>query len=233
MNYDAPYDSDRRRELARALQRGGRWDDALAVRPGDERAARAEVLADRFWWRLDDAAEAATAVSELASDDPVLAGFYGAQLAYTRLLFQLDPGPGDLDLARGGFMAAARDRRLNGWGAFWLGVLAEHIDDDPEAAAISYAAALPFSRQHDDPLLESYVARHQAGHALARDREAGIGLLRRSYHLRAALGARPQTAAAAVTLAGELRPGGEADQLREAAAITARELRLTWLLREF
>ncbi len=233
MNYDAPYTMGRRQGLARALQRGGRWDDALAVLPGDQRAARAEVLADRFWWRLDDAAEAATAVSDLASDDPVLAGFYGAQLAYTRLLFQLDPGPGDLDLARDGFTAAARDRRLNGWGAFWLGVLAEHIDHDPETAAISYAAALPLSRQHDDPLLESYVARHQGGHAIARDREAGLSLLRRSYHLRAALGARPQTAAAAVTLAGELRPGQEAGQLREAAAITARELRLTWLLREF
>jgi hypothetical protein len=223
----------RRPGLARTLQRGGRWDDALAVLPGDQRAARAEVLADRFWWRLDGDAEAAAAVSDLASDDPVLAGFYGAQLAYTRLLFQLDPGPGDLDLARDGFTAAARDRRLNGWGAFWLGVLAEHIDHDPETAAISYAAALPLSRQHDDPLLESYVARHQAGHAIARDREVRIGLLRRSYHLRAALGARPQTAAAAVTLAGELRPGEEAGQLREAAAITARELRLTWLLSEF
>jgi hypothetical protein len=30
----------------------------------------------------------------------------------------------------------------------------------------------------------------------------------------------------------ELRPGEEAGQLREAAAITARELRLTWPLRE-
>ena len=147
MNYDAPYTMGRRPGLARALQRGGRWEDALAVLPGDQRAARAEVLADRFWWRLDGAAEAAAAVSDLAPDDPVLAGFYGAQLAYTRLLFRLDPGPGDLDL-------------------------------------------------------------------------------------RAALGARPQTAAAAVTLAGELRPGEEAGQLREAAAITARELRLTWLLRE-
>lgn len=54
--------------------------------------------------------------------------------------------------------------------------------------------------------------------------------LRRSYHLRAALGARPQTAAAALTLAVELPVGPEADQLREVASIAARELRLTWLL---
>jgi hypothetical protein len=46
----------------------------------------------------------------------------------------------------------------------------------------------------------------------------------------AAVGARPQTAAAAATLAAALPPGQEADQLRESAAITARELQLTWLL---
>ncbi len=39
--------------------------------------------------------------------------------------------------------------RSDGWGAFWLGVLAEHIDHDPETAANSYAAALPLSRQHE------------------------------------------------------------------------------------
>src|SRR3984893_5868847 len=132
MNYDAPYTMGPRRGLARALQRGGRWDDALAVLPGDQRAARAEVLADRFWWRLGGAAEAAAPVPGRAADRPVLAGFYGAQLAYTRLLFQLDPGPGDLDLARDGFTAAARDRRPNGWGGFWLGVLVAHIDHETQ-----------------------------------------------------------------------------------------------------
>ena len=75
------------------------------------------------------------------------------------------------------------------------------------------------------------VARHIGGQLLERDRVRGIAQLRRSYHLRASLGARPQTAAAALTLAGELPPGTEADQLREAAALTARELGLTWLLR--
>ena len=44
--------------------------------------------------------------------------------------------------------------------------------------------------------------------------------------LRAALGARPHTAAAAATLLA----GAEAGQLRETARLTARELGLTWLL---
>jgi hypothetical protein len=233
MKDDAPYSMDRSRDLARALHRGGRWDEALAVLPPGDRAERAEILADRFWWRLDDPTAAETAISELAPGDPVLAGFYRAQLGYTRLLFQLDPRPGDLDLARDGFTAAARERRLDGWGAFWLGVLADNIDQDPRAAATFYATALPLSRQHDDPLLESYVVRHQADHAKVADERLGLSLLRRSYYLRAALGARPQTAAAAVTLADALPCDNEAQQLRETAAIAARELQLTWLLRQF
>jgi hypothetical protein len=52
--------------VARALQRAGRWDEALAVLPAGELAARAELLADRFWWRLDDPAEAESAIRERA-----------------------------------------------------------------------------------------------------------------------------------------------------------------------
>ena len=230
MNDDATYIMGPGPDLARALQRAGRWDEALAVLPPGETAARAKILADRFWWQLKDGAEAEAAIGELAPGDPVLAGFYGAQLGYTRLLFQLEPRPADLDRTRDGFTAAARDPRLAGWGAFWLGTLADNIDHDPGAAAARYATALSLSRRHDDPLLESYAVRHQGDHAMASDEELGLRLLRRSYYLRAALGARPQTAAAAVTLAEALPPGQEADELRETAGITARELRLTWLL---
>src|SRR5215469_5563325 len=108
MNDDATYIMGPGPDLARALQRAGRWDEALAMLPAGETAARAEILADRFWWQLTDGAQAEAAVGELASDDPVLAGFYGAQLAYTRMLFQLDPRAGDLGQARDGFTAAAR-----------------------------------------------------------------------------------------------------------------------------
>jgi hypothetical protein len=140
-------------------------------------------------------------------------------------------------VALDGFTATAGDQRLEAWGAFWLGALAEVIDHDPETAVSCYARALSVARRHDDRLLESYVVRHQGGHALdtrdEQDRERALVLLRRSYYLRAALGARPQTAAAAVTLADGLGPGHEADQLWETAGITARVLELTWLLKEF
>jgi hypothetical protein len=230
MNYDTAYITDRAPDLARALHRAGRWDEALAVLPAGETAARAEIMVDRFWWQHRDGAAAEAAVGELATGDPVLAAFYRAQLGYTRLLFQLEPRPGDLDQTRDGFTAAARDPRLDGWGPFWLGTLADNIDHEPEAAGACYATALAVSRRRDDPLLESYAVRHQGDHALASDAELGVRLLRRSYYLRAALGARPQTAAAGVTLADALGPGQEAGELRETAAISARELGLAWLL---
>src|SRR5260370_37836974 len=108
MNYDAPYTMGPRQGLARALQRGGRWDDALAVLPGDQRSARAEVLADRFWWRLDGAAEAATSGSDQASDDPGLAGFIRSELAYHTPLLPPDHGPESTASARHGLTDYAR-----------------------------------------------------------------------------------------------------------------------------
>jgi hypothetical protein len=45
MNYDAPYTMGPRRGLARALQRGGRWDDALAVADTSQPSDRAVTTA--------------------------------------------------------------------------------------------------------------------------------------------------------------------------------------------
>ncbi|MFF4508054.1 hypothetical protein [Streptomyces sp. NPDC001401] len=231
MTTDVAYMMDRGPAVARMLHRMGRWDEALAVLPAGALAERAEILVDRYWWRLDGAAAADEAVITLFLYDPVLAGYLGAQVRYTRLLFSLGPLPEDLQQAREAFTAATADPRLSGWSTFWLGVLADNIDGDPGAAGPAYQQALDQAREQDDALLESYAVRHIGAQLMERDREQGISLLRRSYHLRASLGARPQTAAAALTLAGELPPGTEADQLRETARLTARELNLTWLLR--
>ncbi|MEU6505166.1 hypothetical protein [Streptomyces sp. NPDC046942] len=231
MKTDAAYMVDRGPAVARILHRAGRWDEAWAALPEDALAERAEILVDRYWWRLDGAAAAQDAVGALRPYDPVLAGYLDAQVRYTRLLFNLDPLPEDLPQAREDFTAATADARLAGWAAFWLGVIADNVDGDPGAAGPSYRKALEQAREQGDALLESYAVRHIGAHMLEQDREQGIAQLRRSYHLRAALGARPQTAAAALTLAGELPTGAEADQLRETAGLTARELGLTWLLR--
>jgi hypothetical protein len=232
MMTDAPYIMDGAPSAARLLHRQGHWDDALALLRGeapDALALRAEILVDRFFWRLDGETEARRAVAAVAPHDARFHGYLEAQLAHTRLVFGLDPGPGDRARAQEGFAAAAADDRPAGWAVFWQGALAENVDADPRAAGAAYARALVTARERGDALLESYVVRHQAGHERAPDRR--LALLRRSYHLRATLGVRPQTAAAAVTLAGELT-GPEAGELRSAAALTAGELGLTWLLRE-
>lgn len=206
--------------IAQALHRSGYWDHALDILPAEATALRAQILSDRFLWRLGDPAEAMAAVADLSAQDSVLAQYYGAQLAYTRLLFAIDPRPGDRDLARDGFTAAAGDRRLAGWGTFWLGVHADHLEHDPDKARGFFTSALTSSLRDGDALLESYASRHLGG----------LDRLHRSYHLRAALGVRPQTAAAAFTLADALPEGPQADELKEMALTTARELQLTWLL---
>ena len=214
------------------LKRCGLWDEALAILPPNATALRAELLTDRFWWRLDGQAEAEQAVAALHEKDGLLAAFLDSQLAYTRLLFDQSPRPDDLTRARDGFDSAARDQRLAGWGLFWRGVTADLLEKDEAAAASFYAQALVAALRDADPLLESYALRHQGGHAMESDtdRETGLDLLRRSYHLRAALGARPQTAAAAAALAEVLPPEStERDHLLQTAAATARELNLTWL----
>jgi hypothetical protein len=225
MAYDTTY-------IALRLMRCGLWDEALAMLPSDATALRAELLTDRFWWRLDGQAEAEQAVAALYGEDGLLAAFLDSQLAYTRLLFGRSPRPGDLARARDGFDSAAREQRLAGWGLFWRGVTADVLEKDQAAAAGLFAQALAAALRDADALLESYALRHQGGHAMesGADPETGLDLLRRSYHLRAALGARPQTAAAAATLAEVLPPQStERDHLLQTAAATARELNLTWL----
>jgi hypothetical protein len=169
-------------------------------------------------------------VTGLAAAEPALGQFCAAQLAYTRLLFQASPRPGDPELAADGFSAGAADERIAGWGTFWLGVLADNVQHSPAAAVPRYTEALAWARDQGDLMLESYAVRHLGDHAVQAGDAAGLDLLRRSYQLRAALGARPQTAAAAATLAAALPAGAEAGQLRETALLTARELGLTWLL---
>jgi hypothetical protein len=230
--------------LVNRLHLDGEWDGALALLDGrgtgggtgsggtggDTAALRASILVDRRWWRLDDPAPAERAVAGLG--DPALRGYLAAQLAYTRIVFSLGPRPGDEQLVRAGLQEAAGDAALRAWATFWQGTAADHVDEDPDAARQRYGEALALCRDDGDPLLESYVARHQGGHLIERDRPAGELLLRRSLYLRSALGARPQTAAAQATLAGELPPGQERDMLVQAARSTASELGLTWLNRQ-
>jgi hypothetical protein len=229
-------------KLVNRLHLDGEWDGALALlggaggggtdggTDGGTAARRATILVDRYWWRLDDPAPAEQAVAGLGH--PAVRGFLAAQLAYIRILFGLGPRPGDEQVIDTGLRDAASDETLRGWATFWLGVVADNVRQDAGTARQRYAEALDLGRGGDDLLLESYVVRHQGGHLIESDPPAGEMLLRRSLYLRSALGARPQTAAAQATLAGELPQGQERDMLVRAARSTATELGLTWLSKQ-
>lgn len=216
---------------ARYLQRAGRWQAALDLIAGkdDPVAAelRAEILVERHVWCLDKPDDAHAAVK--AVTNPALATMLTAQLEYWRRLFQLDGDPGPDPIA--GFAEVAHHPVLGAWATFHHAIISQNLNDDAATAAAGYARARELAP--DDRFLESYVVRHQGDQLInqLRDREAGIALLRRSLQLRAALGARPQVAAAQVQLAGELPPGPEADELRAIARETAIELNIPWLQR--
>src|SRR5256885_8910376 len=111
-------------DLVSRLHLDGEWDGALALldgtgSDGGTAAARARILVDRYWWRLDDPAPAERAVAGL--EDRVLRGFLAAQLAYIRIVFALGPRPGDERLVHAGLQEAARDKTWHAWATFWQG----------------------------------------------------------------------------------------------------------------
>ena len=212
------------------LRRAGQWDAALGALPdsADETAAalRAEILVERHTWRLDPPAEAVAAARALP--ESALATLLLAQLEYWRQGFKLDGAPIIADPVAA-FADAASDPALAGWATFHHAISTLNLRDDPVTAGEGFARALELAG--GEPFLESYVVRHLGDQEINRfgRREAGIALLRRSFHLRAALGARPQTAAAAAILAGELPAGPEADELRALSHGVAVELGIPWL----
>jgi hypothetical protein len=222
------------------LRRAGQWDLALAVlgpagagsagAGGTAAAAlRAEILVDRHAWQLDPPGEALAAVEALTPADPVLAGYLAAQLEYWRQVFSPGAAGATADLPAA-FGAAAADPRIGGWAALFQALARLYLAGDPAAAAAGFDRVLAAARAAGDALLESYAVRHQA--ELAQDADPGraAALARRSLALRAALGARPQCAAAQAMLADLIPDGPEARELRQLATQTAAELGLTWLL---
>lgn len=221
------YYADPRLAAARRLQRAGDWSGALSATPEDADGAvlRAEILVDRHTWCLDPVDEAVTAVAEIAPLEPATSAFLTAVLEYWRQLFR----SGDAALGPDPVSEFERldGRVAPGWAAFWHGVTLENLRKDREAAQAVYRRALAAALEEGDLLLESYVVRHQGFYLLERDREAGLGLLRRSVDLRAACGARPHVAAAQAALAEALGVGPQSVLLQRLVARSAEELNLT------
>jgi hypothetical protein len=221
-------------DVVRRLHLLGDWDlalSALDAQSGPEAVElRAEILFDKFFWRLEGGEAAAAAISAL---DPrsVLFALLTARLAYTRLSF-FEPLPDDYETAEAGYRIVAADPTMHGWGEFHWGVLADNIAEDEAAAEQHYEQAFASSRRDGDLVLESYVIRHKAIHAFDKgDRVEGLRMLRRSLHLRSSSGMRPQVAAAQLTLAREL-PVDDTERatLIDTSRAVADELGLAWVL---
>lgn len=216
--------------VARCLHLLGEWDAALAIlKPDADPELRAEILVDRWFFQIDGLAEAEEAVAALDPSSPT-AQLLTARLAYSRMLFRRDPRADDRAAAEAGYRAAVEsgDEKLRGWARFHWGVLLDLVDKDPGGALPHYEAALEIAVKTGDGYLESYVIRHLSQQQEPAER---VPMLRRSLHLRASLGARPQTLAAQAALAYNLpEDDPERAALMETFPAGAEELRIGWLL---
>lgn len=218
--------------VARRLHLLGEWDAALAVLgPDADPELRAEIAVDRWFFRTEGHEEAEKAVAALDPASPT-AHLLTARLAYSRLLFQSDPRPDDRAAAEAGYRAAVEsgDEKQRAWAEYHWAVLLDNIDEDAAGALPLYETALDIATKYGDGYFESYIIRHLAPHKEPAER---IAMLRRSLHLRAALGARPQTVAAQALLADSLpEDDPERAELMRTFRPGAEELRIGWLLSE-
>ncbi|MFI5475701.1 hypothetical protein ACIA6D_36570 [Streptomyces cacaoi] len=218
--------------IARRLHLLGEWDAALAaLGPDAEPELRAEIAVDRWFFRIEGHEEAEKAVAALDPASPT-AHLLTARLAYSRLLFQRDARADDRAVAEAGYRAAVEsgDEKLRGWAEYHWAVLLDNIDRDPAGALPRYETALEIATKTGDGYFESYIIRHLAPHKEPAER---IAMLRRSLHLRAALGARPQTLAAQALLADNLpEDDPERAELMQTFRPGAKELHIGWLLSE-
>ena len=221
-------------DVARRLHVLGDWDHAAALLAEEQSTEalelKAEILYERFLFRGDGIEAAADAIANL-DPESVQGRLLTARLAYTRLIFQLDPLSDDYETAEAGYRFAAADPKTHGWAEFHWGALVDNVRDDGAAAKAHYAKALQASHHEGDLILESIVLRHLAWRVIGDgDREEGVNMLRRSLHLRSAIGKRPQIAAAQLLLAAEPpEDDPERATLVETARHLAEDLSLSWV----
>jgi hypothetical protein len=218
--------------VARRLQLLGEWDAALAVLdPDADPELRAEIAVDRWFFQLEGHEDAEKAVAALDPASPT-AQLLTARLAYSRLLFGRDPRPDDRAVAEASYRAAAQsgDEKQRGWAEYHWAVLLDNVDQDPAGALPRYETALEIATKSGDGYFESYIIRHLAHH---KEPAEHIRMLRRSLHLRTALGARPQSVAAQAALADRLpETDPERAELLQTSRAGAQDLRIAWLLSE-
>ncbi|MEY9927749.1 hypothetical protein ABH926_002383 [Catenulispora sp. GP43] len=215
---------------ARRLWLLGEWDAALSVLgPDADAELRAEIAVERWFFRLAGHDEAEQAVAALDPTTPA-AQVLRARLAYSRLLFRRDPHPEDRAASEAGYRDAVQhsDGATLGWAEFHWGTLLDNIDEDADAARPHFETALELAVKHGDTALEAIAVRHLAPY---QEPAGAIRMLRRSLHLRAALGARAYSVAAQATLAAALAEDDpERADLTDAYLAGAAALGIAWLL---
>jgi hypothetical protein len=218
--------------IARRLLLLGEWDMALAaLGPDAEPELRAEIAVDRWFFRIEGHDEAEKAVEALDPASPTRHLLTG-RLAYSRLMFWREPRADDRAVAEAAYRAAIErgDDKLRAWAEYHWAVLLDNIAKDAAGALPHYETALKVATAAGDGYFESYIIRHLAPHKEPAERTA---MLRRSLHLRAALGARPQVIAAQALLAENLpEDDPERAELVRVFRPGAEELRIGWLLSE-
>jgi tetratricopeptide (TPR) repeat protein len=218
------------------LRSRGCWEDAAALLEPyaeTESAAalrRAALLVERCmftsqgWAEAEDALRAAEALAH-DDDERGAAACERGQLAYTATVLGVRDRA---DEARAALGRAAALLPPSAHGRAMLdyrrGLLAEQLSDTPQSARAAYRRAHAGATAHGDTLLCSFTWRHLAGLAL-RDgelAEARHGFTE-SLRLREELGFLVGMAPALAALA-EVKPGEEAERLREEAARLVRLL---------
>ena len=224
------------------LAGGGRWERALALldaAPGDPRTAlaAAEVALERDWWVGTDTAGARLAAAEEAGAKGWAWDFLGLRNDYLQLIHPVggsfQPGPWGKDpelLARLQDRAELLRRTAPGpaeagWAEMYLGLIADNLRADREAAPAHYEAALAAAGRDD--VLAREALRHLGDHdhdngdhatALERWRRAtalgaGAGRVTGTLSQQLLLAVLARDAgdeAGAVALAGEVRRWAEA-----------------------
>ncbi|WP_371403068.1 hypothetical protein OHA10_34890 [Kribbella sp. NBC_00662] len=209
---------------ATRLMRAGQWPAATALLDAAEPAdsgehlalalARAEVATDQDFAQQTDHAPAAIAAAEAA-----VAGGASPEQAwdfamlklrkdYSAVLFGSGTDDGDLRGRAQRLIADAPDDARRGAVAFYAGVMADNVYEQPEEAFAHYTTAYQLGEKAGDDLLMSYALRHLGDHAhtagdlvLARQHwERSTELRQKVGHL---LGALAQQTLLAVLLRDE------------------------------
>ena len=216
------------------LRGEGRWAEALEL-AGDDPLLRAELLNEQAIFGGVEEARA-EAARELDRAEARLEAERGRILHSRFLVDRVQEDPRELQHFEASLNAARRagDRRLEGWGRFWVGLVHQVVRGNGEAALPDLEAAYESSLATGDTLLQSYAIRHLAfaWDEAGRHNDAWRGF-EESLELRRADGFLPGVAAGLLALAQTAREQGrdeEATQLFAEARETGRSCNANGIL---